>query len=165
MAKHCKLYLKILLTFLVPSIFLSFRLIKRAGRKKRSEWWHQHRLLPSTQTRWTHVDSNEGKWRREFPDSWPVSSLYSRCWSLCTFFPSAFARVNFSLACWRISTSLGNSSTIMNSNTFKIRPQRSTRERWYVKISVETCQIFSWMGVCYSSVHGLGKWFAKFRTG
>ena len=51
MAKHCKLYLKILLTFLVPSIFLSFRLIKRAGRKKRSEWWHQRGLLPSTQSK------------------------------------------------------------------------------------------------------------------
>ena len=38
MAKHCKLYLKILLTFLVPSIFLSLRLIKRVGRKRRSEW-------------------------------------------------------------------------------------------------------------------------------
>ena len=51
MAKHCKLYLKILLTFLVPSIFLSFRLIKRVGRKKRSEWWHQRGLLPSTQSK------------------------------------------------------------------------------------------------------------------
>ena len=50
MAKHCKLYLKILLTFLVPSIFLSFRLVKRAGRKKRSERWHQRGLLPSTQS-------------------------------------------------------------------------------------------------------------------
>ena len=50
-AKHCKLYLKILLTFLLPSIFLSFRLIKRASRKKRSEWWHQRGLLPSTQSK------------------------------------------------------------------------------------------------------------------
>ena len=50
MAKHCTLYLKILLTFLVPSIFLSFDLLKGQVGKKRSEWWHQRGLLPSTQT-------------------------------------------------------------------------------------------------------------------
>lgn len=92
MAKHCKLYLKILLTFLVPSIVLSFRLSKRADRKKRSEWWHQHGLSKS---RRTHV-----------PSLFSVFALL-----LCTFYPSAFARDNFSFA-W------GNSS---NSNTFGSR--------------------------------------------
>ena len=80
MAKHCKLYLKILLTFLVPSIFLSFRLIKRAGRNKRREWWHQRGLLPSTQSNLRAEEQMLIQMKVGFSDSCPASSLYSRCW-------------------------------------------------------------------------------------
>ena len=110
MAKHCKLYLKILLTFLLPSIFLSFRLIKRASRKKRCEWWHQRGLLPSTQSKLRAQERMLIQMKvgisRLVPSLFSVLALLIiliissdnlKIVAVSTFFPGAFARVNFLL--------------------------------------------------------------------